>query len=112
MAKSGDPNSERCTVWAPFPADTDYFVPSNKPFMVNLQVENLDEAPVQLKTEGFDVNPKVESCDYGKFGWITDPKETESTLGAEVFLICHSERSRGISSSRLLTTNAEMFAIM
>jgi hypothetical protein len=30
-----DPNSERYTVWAPFSADTDYFAPSTKPFMVS-----------------------------------------------------------------------------
>jgi hypothetical protein len=36
---ANDPNSERCTIWAPFPANTDYFVPSNKPFMFNFQVE-------------------------------------------------------------------------
>jgi hypothetical protein len=47
-----DPNSERCTVWAPFSADTDYFAPSKKPFTINLQVENLDEVLAQLKREG------------------------------------------------------------
>ena len=56
------------------PADTDYFAPSTKPFMINLQVENLDEILTQLKAEGVDVDPKVESYDYGKFGWIMDPE--------------------------------------
>jgi predicted enzyme related to lactoylglutathione lyase len=40
----------------------------------NLQVENLDEVLAQLKREGVDVDPKVESYDYGKFGWIMDPE--------------------------------------
>ena len=62
------------TVWSPFPADTNYFAPSTKPFMINLQVENLDEILTQLKAEGVDVDPKVESYDYGKFGWIMDPE--------------------------------------
>ncbi len=69
-----DPNSERCTVWSPFPENTDYFAPSKKSFMINLQVENLDEVLAQLKQEGVDVDPKVESYDYGKFGWIMDPE--------------------------------------
>ena len=69
-----DPSSERYTVWAPFPENTDYFAPSKKPFMINLQVENLDEVLAQLKREGVDVDPKVESYDYGKFGWIMDPE--------------------------------------
>ena len=45
-----------------------------KPFMINLQVENLDEVLAQLKRESVDVDPKVESYDYGKFGWIIDPE--------------------------------------
>jgi len=72
--KADDPDSERYTVWAPFPANTDYFAPSKKPFMINLQVEGLDEVLAQLKREGVDVDPKVESYDYGKFGWIMDPE--------------------------------------
>ena len=72
--KADDLNAERYTVWSPFPADTDYFAPSTKPFMINLQVENLDEVLTQLKAEGVDVDPRVESYDYGKFGWIMDPE--------------------------------------
>jgi len=72
--QAGDPDSERYTVWAPFPADTDYFAPSKKPFMLNFQVENLDEVLEQLKREGVEVDPKMESYDYGRFGWIMDPE--------------------------------------
>jgi predicted enzyme related to lactoylglutathione lyase len=72
--KADDPNSERYTVWSPFPDDTDYFAPSTKPFMINLQVENLDEVLAQLKAEGVNVDPKVETCDCGKFAWIMDPE--------------------------------------
>jgi hypothetical protein len=56
------------TVWSPFAADTDYFAPSTKPFMINFQVENLEELLAQLRHEGVEVDPKVESYDYGKFG--------------------------------------------
>ena len=57
--KGDDPNSERYAVWSPFPEDTDYFAPSTKPFMINLQVENLDEVLTQLQCEGVDVYPKM-----------------------------------------------------
>jgi predicted enzyme related to lactoylglutathione lyase len=57
-----------------FRRNTDYFAPSKKPFMIDLQVENLDEVLAQLKREGVDVDTKVESYDYGKFGWIMDPE--------------------------------------
>jgi D-3-phosphoglycerate dehydrogenase / 2-oxoglutarate reductase len=40
--------------------------------MTNLQVENLDEVLTQLKRRGVDVDPRVESYDCGKFGWIMD----------------------------------------
>ena len=63
-----DPKSERCTVWSPFPADTDYFAPGKKAFVINFQVENLDDLLAALKREGVDVDPRVESYDYGKFG--------------------------------------------
>ena len=72
--KLDDPKSERFTVWATFPADTDYFAPSKKAFMINFQVENLDDLLAALKREGVDVDPRVESYDYGKFGWIMDPE--------------------------------------
>jgi len=72
--KLDDPERESCTVWSPFPSDTDYFAPSEKPFMINFQVENLDELLAQLKREGVDVDPHVENYDYGKFGWIMDPE--------------------------------------
>jgi predicted enzyme related to lactoylglutathione lyase len=40
--------------------------------MINFQVENLDDLLAALKREGVDVDPCVESYDYGKFGWIVD----------------------------------------
>jgi predicted enzyme related to lactoylglutathione lyase len=72
--KFDDPQSETYTVWSPFPSDTDYFAPSDKPFMINFQVENLEELLAALKSEGVDVDPRVETYDYGKFAWIMDPE--------------------------------------
>jgi predicted enzyme related to lactoylglutathione lyase len=72
--KIDDPKSERYTVWSAFPANPDYFAPSEKPFMINFQVEHLEEVLAQLKREGVDVDSRVETYDYGKFGWIMDPE--------------------------------------
>lgn len=72
--KADDPEAERITVWSPFPADTNYCAPSKKAFMINFQVENLDETLVTLKREGVDVDPRVETYDYGKFGWVMGPE--------------------------------------
>ena len=56
-----DPKNESYTVWSPFPNDTDYFAPSEKPFMINFQVENLEELLAQLKRDGVDVDSTVEA---------------------------------------------------
>src|SRR5205823_8264220 len=77
-----DPERESCIVWSPFPSDTNYFAPNEKPFMINFQVENLDELLVQLKREGVDVDPDVENYDYGKFGWAWIQKGTASNCGS------------------------------
>ncbi len=61
------------TQWSPMNEDTEYFEPSKKQFMMNFRVENLEELLEQLKKEGVQVMEKVESFDYGKFGWVIDP---------------------------------------
>ena len=42
--------------------------------MIDFQVENLEGLLAQLRHEGVEVDAKVESYDYGKFGWIMDPE--------------------------------------
>jgi len=81
--KTDDPNSERYTVWSPFPADTNYFAPSTKPFMINLQVENLDEVLAQLKREGVDVDLGLKAATTANSpgSWIR--KETELNFGSQ-----------------------------
>ena len=61
------------TQWSPMDKDTDYFRPSDSPFMMNFRVENLDELLKALREEGVTVMEKTEEYDYGKFGWILDP---------------------------------------
>lgn len=60
------------TAFSFFEADTTYFEPSNKEFMINLRVENLDELLKVLREEGVQVFDETEDGDYGKFGWILD----------------------------------------
>lgn len=42
--------------------------------MLNLQVDDLDGLLDRLIAEVVTVDPKRESYDFGKFGWITDPE--------------------------------------
>lgn len=68
-----DNNGLDCsTQWSPFAADTPYFAPSEKQFMQNFRVDNLEKILLQLKQEGVTVVGEIESYDYGKFGWILD----------------------------------------
>ncbi len=61
------------TVWAPFKDDTTYFDPSPSPFMINLVVDNLDDALTQVAEGGAKVVGEVQDEPYGKFGWFIDP---------------------------------------
>lgn len=68
------------TQWSPFAADTTYFAPSEKQFMQNFRVENLEQLLAALKEEGVTVVGEIESYDYGKFGWIVDPEGNKIEL--------------------------------
>jgi predicted enzyme related to lactoylglutathione lyase len=46
--------------------------PSTKPFVFNFRVRDLDATLKRMKQEGVTVMEKVETSDYGKFGWIVD----------------------------------------
>ncbi|WP_435579400.1 VOC family protein [Gilvibacter sp.] len=60
------------TQWSPFKEDTEYFKPSEKQFMMNFRVADLEGLLKTLKEEGVTVVGEMETYDYGKFGWILD----------------------------------------
>lgn len=68
------------TQWSPFKSDTGYFNPSEKQFMQNFRVENLEDLLVKLKEEGVQIVGEMESYDYGKFGWILDNENNKIEL--------------------------------
>jgi len=61
------------TAWGPFSDDTEYFKPSDKEFMINYRVDNLEKLLEVLREEGVEVVGEIEKFDYGKFGWVMDP---------------------------------------
>ncbi|HXT63968.1 MAG TPA: VOC family protein [Pyrinomonadaceae bacterium] len=71
-----DPGSaDAATAWSVFSEESKHFEPSEKAFMINYRVANLDELLQQLRADGVDVDPKSgEPSDFGKFGWIMDPE--------------------------------------
>jgi len=60
-------------VFSFFKPDNAYF-PTGQKAMINLQVDDLDGLLDRLTGAGITVDPKRESYDFGKFGWITDPE--------------------------------------
>ncbi|MBS0574858.1 MAG: VOC family protein [Proteobacteria bacterium] len=69
-----DDGAEATTVWSPFAADSSYFAPSDKPFMLNLRVDDLDSVLAALRAEGCRVLDRGESGEFGKFGYVLDPE--------------------------------------
>jgi len=61
------------TVWNAFKADTTYFAPSEKEFMLNLRVEDLEWLLGELKKEGVEQIGEMQVYEYGKFAHIMDP---------------------------------------
>jgi len=68
------------TQWSPFAADTQYFNPSEKPFMQNFRVHDLDGLLVKLVAQGVTVVGEPQVFDYGKFAWILDPEGNKIEL--------------------------------
>jgi len=72
--EAGSPKTLGHTVWSPFARDTGYFAPSQKDFMFNLRVADLDRVLLALRRAGVTVDDKVEDGEFGRFGWCLDPE--------------------------------------
>lgn len=66
--------------WSPFAENTDYFDPSEKEFMINYRVQNLEGLLEQLKENGVTILDEIEEYDYGKFVHIMDPEGNKIEL--------------------------------
>jgi catechol 2,3-dioxygenase-like lactoylglutathione lyase family enzyme len=75
-----NPDGSGTTVWSIFDATTDYFSPGGASFMINYRVEDLEALLAALRTEGCDVDDRVERSEHGAFGWVTDPEGNRAEL--------------------------------
>lgn len=62
------------TVFSPFEESTKYFEPSDKPYMINLRVDDLDGVLAALREEGCRVLDRREDGEQGRFGYVVDPE--------------------------------------
>lgn len=61
------------TLWSPFAKDSDYFGIPDQTFMINIMVDDLEEALKQVAEGGALAEEKTEDYPYGRFGWFIDP---------------------------------------
>lgn len=59
-------------IWNPFEEETGYFAPSEKEFMINYRVQNIEGLVKKLKENGVTIVDTIEEFDYGKFVHIMD----------------------------------------
>ena len=58
--------------WSPFKKGSDYFAPSQKDFMINYRVQNIEALIEQLKANGVTILDELATYEYGKFIHILD----------------------------------------
>lgn len=70
--QENDVTKKGFTQWSPFSDTTTYFKPSEKEFMINYRVENIEILVGELVKEGVTVLDQIETFEYGKFVHILD----------------------------------------
>lgn len=76
-----DANNNDCaTQWSVFKNDTNYFEPSEKSFMQNFRVQNLEGLLQKLLREGVTIIGEMQTYEYGKFAWILDKEQNKIEL--------------------------------
>ncbi|WP_372948581.1 VOC family protein [Mariniphaga sp.] len=66
--------------WSPFEIASEYFKPSEKEFMINYRVQNIEGLVLKLKAGGVTVLDEIETFDYGKFVHIMDAEGNKIEL--------------------------------
>jgi predicted enzyme related to lactoylglutathione lyase len=68
-------------VFSGFPADSGYFAPSTREFMINFGVDDMDAFLKRIEAKGVKVLKRDDTSDpSGRFAWITDPDGTKIEL--------------------------------
>jgi predicted enzyme related to lactoylglutathione lyase len=66
--------------WSPFEDSTDYFNPSEKEFMINYRVQNMEGLVKKLRENGVKIVDEIEEFEYGKFVHIMDAEGNKIEL--------------------------------
>lgn len=74
------PDEKTLLQWSPFKKGDEYFAPSEKEFMINYRVQNLEGLVVKLKQNGVTILDSIATYDYGKFIHIMDDEGNKIEL--------------------------------
>ena len=78
------PEEKNHLQWSPFNDDTDYFEPSEKEFMINYRVQNIEALVEKLKEKGVTVLDEIEEFGgLGRFVHIMDADGNKIELWEE-----------------------------
>lgn len=75
-----DPERINSIQWCPFKKGDAYFAPSNKDFMINYRVQNIEGLIEKLRNNGVNIVDELETYDYGKFIHIMDEEGNKIEL--------------------------------
>lgn len=73
-------NINAFTQWSLFSMDSNYLLPSEKDFMLNYRVGNLEKLVDTLKLNGIGIVDTIQIFEYGKFAHILDPEGNKIEL--------------------------------
>ncbi len=82
--------------WSLFKEDTSYFSPSEKEFMINYRVGDLEALMLDLKESGVTILDEIETSEYEKFLHILDPEGNKIELwepNDSVFTESHGDKT-------------------
>jgi predicted enzyme related to lactoylglutathione lyase len=71
--------------WKPFKKGDEYFSPSQKDFMINYRVQNIEGLVNKLKENGVTILDSIATYDFGKFVHIIDPEGNKIELWEPVY---------------------------
>ncbi|MBS4035243.1 MAG: hypothetical protein KGZ85_12310 [Ignavibacterium sp.] len=74
------PNEINYLRWSPFPKQSGYLLPSQKAYMINYRVQNIEGLVSRLKENGVKILDDIVSYEYGKFVHIMDPEGNKIEL--------------------------------
>ena len=75
-----NPETVNTLQWSPFKKGDAYFSPSEKEFMINYRVQNIEGMVDQLKANGVTILDDIAVYDYGKFVHIMDAEGNKIEL--------------------------------